>query len=471
MTDLPTVIDSSGLVPTAPATLRSNTVTYAQSVSSGITTDLPGTLIEDLGSTSTGALVQIDQARVDAVNSITPYGCNDALLDEMGTIYGIPRGTATNTSAYVTFTGAPGYVINVGFTVTDGTYQYVVQDAATIGSDGSSGNVYVVATVAGSWAVAAGSIAQIVTSVPTGYALTVTNAATGTPGDSDGESDTSYRYRCIEAASTTCQSTPRFMKATIAKVNGVSSRLISVYSGNSTYRVMVGGGDPYQVAGAIYQSIADLPLLAGSVNTITSISQAASAVVTTELTHGLTTGASVVISGCEGMTGANGTWSIVVVDNNSFQINYDSTSADTYTGSGVLETNPRNEVVSVLDVPDTYAIPFVVPLQQIVRVSIVWNTNATNIVSNDSVVSLGQAAITSYINGIYAGAPINLFEMQYYFQNALVDLVPYANLTRMEFTVYIDGTEVDADTGTGIIQGDTQSYLYTVPSNITITRG
>lgn len=471
MTDLPTVIDSSGLVPTAPATLRSNTVTYAQAVSSGITTDLPGTLIEDLGSTSTGALVQIDQARVDAVNSITPYGCNDALLDEMGTIYGIPRGTATNTSAYVTFTGAPGYVINVGFTVTDGTYQYVVQDAATIGSDGSSGNVYVVATVAGSWAVAAGSIAQIVTSVPTGYALTVTNAATGTPGDSDGESDTSYRYRCIQAASTTCQSAPRFMKTTIAKVNGVSSRLISVYSGNSTYRVMVGGGDPYQVAGAIYQSVADLPLLAGSVNSVTGATQASAAVITTELTHGLTDGASVTISGAEGMTAINGTFTMTYISPTSFSIPVDTSSASAYTGSGVLETNPRNEVVSIVDGADTYQIPFVVPLQQIVKVSVVWNTNATNIVSNDSVVSLGQAALTSYINGIYAGAPINLFEMQYYFQNALVDLVPYANLTRMVFTVYIDGVEVDEDTGTGLIQGDSQSYLYTVPDNITITRG
>lgn len=471
MTDLPTVIDSSGLVPTAPATLRSNTVTYAQSVSSGITTDLPGTLIEDLGSTSTGALVQIDQARVDAVNSITPYGCNDALLDDMGTIYGIKRGTATNTSAYVRFTGTPGYVINVGFTVTDGTYQYEVQDAATIAADGSSGNVYVVATVAGSWAVSSGSITQIVTSVPTGYALTVTNAATGTPGDSDGESDTSYRYRIIQSGAATCQSTPRFMKSNIANVSGVSSRLISVYSGGGTYRVMVGGGDPYQVAGAIYQSVADLPLLAGSVNTITSISQAASAVVTTELTHGLETGASVVISGAEGMTGANGTWSIAVVNNNSFQINYDSTGATTYTGSGVLETNPRNEVVNIIDYPDTYAIPFVIPLQQIVKIALTWNTNAENTVSSDTVTTLGQAALVSYINGIYAGAPINLFQLQSTFATAVSTAVPTANLTRMEFVVYIDGEEVDADTGTGIIQGDTQSYLYTTAADITITKG
>lgn len=470
MTDLPTVIDSSGLVATAPATLRSNTVTYAQSVSSGITTDLPGTLIEDLGSTSTGALVQIDQARVDAVNSITPYGCNVAMLDDMASIYGVTRGTATNTSAYVVFTGTPGYVINPGFTVTDGTYQYVVQDATTVGTDGTSGNVYVVATVSGSWAVAAGSITQVVTSVPTGYTLTVTNAATGTPGSDEEESDTSYRYRVIQSGAASCQSTPRFIKSSVSNVSGVSTRLVSVASGSGYYRVMVGGGDSYEIAGAIYQSIADLPLLVGSVNTITSISQAASAVVTTELTHGLTSGTAT-ISGVLGMTGANGTWAISVINNNSFYINYDSSSEPAYTGSGVLETNPRNEVVSIVDYPDSYSIPFVIPLQQIVRVALTWNTNATNTVSSDTVSTLGKAALVSYINGIYAGAPINLFQMQSVFSTAIADVVSATNLTRMEFVVYIDGEEVDAEIGTGIIQGDAQSYLYTTTSEITITRG
>lgn len=470
MTDLPTVIDSSGLVSTAPATLRSNTITYAASVSPGITTDLPGTLIEDMASTATGALVQIDQARVDVVNSVTPYGCNVAMLDDMGYIYGVTRGAASNTSAYVVFSGSPGYIVNAGTVVSDGTYTYTTQSAATLDTSGNSGNVYVVATTAGSWAVAANSITTINTSVPSGYTLSVTNAATGTPGNVDGESDTDYRARIIMTGASSCQSTPRFMKSTIANVSGVSQRLISVVADGGNYRAMVGGGDPYQVAGAIYQSVADLPLLIGSVNSITSISNAASAVVTTELTHGLTSGP-VVISGCQGMTGANGTWNIVVLTNYSFQINYNSTSAPTYTGSGVLQTNPRNEVVSVTDYPDSYSIPFVVPLQQIVRIVITWNTNSDNTVSNNTINSLASPAIVSYINGIYAGAPINLFQLQSIFSNAVSGAVSAANLTRMVFAVYIDGYLVSADVGTGVIQGDTQSYLYTDISRIVINRG
>lgn len=470
MTDLPTVIDESGLQPTAPATLRANTVTYAETASPGITTDLPGTLIEDIVSTTTGALVQIDQARVDAVNSITPYGCNVALLDQMGSIYGVSRGGSSNTSCYVQFSGTPGYVINKGFVVSDGTYQYATQASSVIKTDGTSDNVYVLATVSGSWAVPANSITEIVTSVPTGYTLTVSNAATGVPG-SDVERDSSYRYRIIQSGAVSGQSTPRYVKSLIGNINGVSSRLISMATTSSGYRIMVGGGDPYEVANAIYQGCFDLHALEGSQNNITSASKATAAVITTELTHGLTTGESVTISGALGMTAINGTFAATVLTSTTFSIPVNTTSAADYTGGGILETNPRNELVTIIDGADTYTIPFVTPLQQIVRINLVWNTNATNSVSNDSVVSVGSSALVSYINGVYAGSPINLFELQCVFRSAVSSLVPAANLTRMVFTVYIDGVDVAPETGTGIIQGDAQSYLYTTVNNITITRG
>ena len=234
---------------------------------------------------------------------------------------------------------------------------------------------------------------------------------------------------------------------------------------------MVGGGDPYKIANAIYQGCFDLYALQGSVNTITAASQASPCVITTELTHGIQNGETVVISGAEGMTAINGSYVATVISDTSFSIPVDTSSSAAYTGSGILETNPRNEVVSIIDTPDTYSIPFVIPLQQIVRVSLVWNTNATNTVSTDSVVSLGKTAIVSYLNSIYAGAPVNLFDLQAVFQSAVSGIIPTANLTRMEFTVYIGGEEVPPETGTGIIQGDTQSYLYATADGITITRG
>jgi hypothetical protein len=40
------------------------------------TANLPGSLIEDISSTDVQALATIDQARVDAINSFSPYGAN-----------------------------------------------------------------------------------------------------------------------------------------------------------------------------------------------------------------------------------------------------------------------------------------------------------------------------------------------------------------------------------------------------------
>ncbi|EEF27062.1 conserved hypothetical protein, partial [Ricinus communis] len=75
----------AGPVPTAPATLRQNLVNGVAATNPDYTANLPGGLIEDIASTDTGALVTIDQARIDAVNSVTPYGANAFILAQQGT--------------------------------------------------------------------------------------------------------------------------------------------------------------------------------------------------------------------------------------------------------------------------------------------------------------------------------------------------------------------------------------------------
>ena len=152
---IPVVMSASGAVPTPPITLNQELIALAVASNPGLTANLPGTLIEDIASTDTGALVLIDQARVETINSVTPFGANLFLLNQLGQIYGVPQGTSTNTSVYVTFTGTPGYVIPKGTIVSDGSYQYVTQDASVISSGGTSASVYCVATISGSWAVPA----------------------------------------------------------------------------------------------------------------------------------------------------------------------------------------------------------------------------------------------------------------------------------------------------------------------------
>ena len=99
------------------------------------------------------------RARVDLINSCSPYGANVHLLKQLGAIYGVQR-EGTNTSVYVVFSGPPGFGIQKGFTVGDGTYLYTVRRDTVIPDSGQTEPVYCLATTTGIWAVPAGTVNQ-----------------------------------------------------------------------------------------------------------------------------------------------------------------------------------------------------------------------------------------------------------------------------------------------------------------------
>lgn len=251
------LITSAGAVPSTPATLNTALVAGATALAPGLTTTLPGSLIEDLSSTATGALVVQDQAAVDLVNSVSPMTANEFILYQLGEVYGVQRGIGSNTSVYVVFNGTPGFVINAGFVVSDGTHQYVTQEPAIISGPGPIGQsvaTFCLAVDPGSWAIPAISVTELVTSVPSTIILSCSNPATGIPGGAE-QSLASYQAQVIQAGLAVATGTPKFVKATINNVGGVQARLISMRQSAGGWQLIVGGGDPYQVAGAIFQSM------------------------------------------------------------------------------------------------------------------------------------------------------------------------------------------------------------------------
>ena len=70
----------------------------------------------------------------------------------------------------------------------------------------------------------------------------------------------------------------------------------------------------------------------GQTGTITNATKSEPIKITSSA-HGLLTGAKVKITGVEGMTEANGTWTIIKIDNNKFSLN-GSAGVNTYTGGG-----------------------------------------------------------------------------------------------------------------------------------------
>lgn len=257
---LPVIMTAAGAVPTPPATLLSTLIAGVAAVNPGYTATLPGALIEDIASTDVGAMVAIDQARVDAINSVTPLGANAFVLAALGQQFGIRIGLETNTSVYVVFTGSVGYVIPAGFVVSDGTYQYVVQGGGAVLSTGSTSPIYAVASASGSWAVAPGTVTQLKSSVASGYTLSVTNPLAGFPGGA-AETVPQYQARVLQAGLAPAAGVPNALKTALQAVPGVVARLVAVRQVAAGWEVICGGGDPYAVAYAIYSTVLNISTL------------------------------------------------------------------------------------------------------------------------------------------------------------------------------------------------------------------
>lgn len=466
---------NSGVEPTDPSTLRDQLVTHAAKLSPGVTTDLPGTLIEDMASTAVGALLQIDQAKVDLINAISPLNVTSSMLDQFGEIYGVKRGVGANPSAYVTFTGTPGLFLGAGFQVSDGTYLYETQENVTLPETGRLTNIYVLAISAGEYSIPAGTITQVVSGLSASVTLSVINPQPGTIGAQE-ESDASYRARIIQAGQSTTQGTPNFIKSCLQKVPNIIERSLSVSINRDVdgipqgYAVTADGGDPQQIAGAIYESCFDLLSLQGSTNTVSSATQSNPCTISTTLTHGLTNGQNVTISGAQGMNAINGSFTATVLDAYRFTIPLDTSTAPLYSGGGLLETNPRNLTATLLDGTDRYDIPFIRPLQQKVRLIVHWQTSSVNIIDNDAATRLCAPNLADYINSLSVNEPINIMQLSTAFEAALLKIIPGNLITELSFELYLnDILTLPSPKGT-TIAGDPQSYFTITPADISLVR-
>lgn len=471
MSDLPTVMTAAGLQPVPPATILAALLARVAASNPGYTANLPGSLIEDISSTDVAAIALMDAAKVELVNCLTPFGANAFLLNALGEMYGVRKAPATVTSVNLVFTGPPGFLIAEGFTVGDGTYHYVVREGGIIASGGETSPLYAEATQEGSWAVPSGTVQQLVTSVPDPFVVTVNNPTAGVPAAS-AETETSFRARVLQAGLADAQGMATFLKTQVAGVQGVQARLVSMRQVTDGWTVIVGGGDPYEVAYAIYRGDFNIPGLQPSTLSVTAITNANPGVVTTDQDHNYETGQVIGITGVVGTAGINGVpLTATVLTGRTFSIGINTTASGAYVSGGVVTPNLRNVAVSINDYPDTYVIPFVDPPLQTVAMTVTWDTISPNFVSPAAVAQLGAPALAAYVNSIAVGQPINLFELQATFQEAVENILPSELLTRMVFAVSINGVGVNPTAGTGIIAGDPESYFFAVEADIDISQG
>jgi ubiquitin-activating enzyme E1-like protein len=474
-----TVDSTTGAQPTPPATLNANLISLVAAINPGYTAALPGSLIEDISSTDTYSLALIDAMVVELINSISPTAANPWLLIQQGNLVGVPQGQPSLTSVFLVFTYAPGsvptggFVVAPGVTVSDGTHQYTVVDGGVTQTSGSTIPLFCQATQAGSWVVPANTVNDIVTSVP-GVSLgdlTCNNPNTGTPGGT-AQTESQYRAQVLQAWRASAQGMGTFLKTLLQNVPGVQSRLVSVRQPVSGgWEVIVGGGDPYAVAYAIFSALFDISNLVGSTINVLGITNANPGVVTTDLNHGLVTGQNNVhIAGVIGMTGVNGgPYTVTVLDEKHFSFGVNTTGSGSYVSGGIVTPNNRNESVNLSYPPDTYTVLFVVPPQESVTVQLTWNTTAPNFVSDAAVAALGGPAIAAYLNSLYVGQPINQYAMEQAFTASIANILDSSLVSKMAWTVTINNIPIIPVNF--LYSGDPESYFFATSANITVTQG
>lgn len=400
---LTTPITPSGLVPRDPAEIQADIITRVTRARPGYTASIPGSMVDDILGTEVAAVTLMEQARAETINSLTSPTAQPYILNRIGTQLGVQPGTVTNGSVdVVAVNSTPGFVFNKGFIISDGNKQYVLTTPTAVKPDGTTDPMNFVCQTSGTFAIPAGTVKILVTGLPDGITVNLSNPQDGVPGKAQ-EDISSYRARIMETQRAVSQGFISTLRTTLQQVPGVSSRLISIaYTGSDItagYRVIVGGGDDTAVAVAIFTSMFDLPAL------------------------------------------------------------MQSTDAS------------RNVTVNLRDGSDTYAIPFVRPLQQSVGVTVTWNTLSGNVISDDAVTQVVQPAVLAYINGIQGGGYINENVLRKRVTDAMSTVLPEEDITRLVFGYTIDGAVVAPPAGEQEIKGNDEGYFVTNVAAISVVRG
>jgi hypothetical protein len=129
---------------------------------------------------------------------------------------------------------------------------------------------------------------------------------------------------------------------------------------------------------------------------------------------------------------------------------------------------PDGITVTVTDYPDNYDIPIVLPTSQLGSVILTWNTIVPDQLDPDSVSSATVEKIVEYIDGIAIGEPINIYQIESIFLDAISPLINKAQVSLIEISIGINGVIVPPKAETGLVYGGEYSYFTTDQSRVTV---
>ncbi|MHB1803009.1 MAG: hypothetical protein ACYCU5_15385 [Actinomycetes bacterium] len=111
------------------------------------------------------------------------------------------------------------------------------------------------------------------------------------------------------------------------------------------------------------------------------------------------------------------------------------------------------------------------PPAQTVTLTATWNTSLASFSGGDTFQALAAPVLAQYVANLPIGAPINELEMTYIFQQAVAAQIDPNLITRLVFSVYINGTLTPPASGYASVFGDPEGYFTCSSTGVTVTQG
>lgn len=252
-------ITENGIIPATPIQIREKLLQEVQAEIPEFS-NLPSGLENNLIDESVIILAQIQDMVVNAMNSVAPTYANDYLIKELGAAFGLTMKDKALPIGSITFTGTPATYIPAGIEVKndDGSKSFKTTVSGVIGA-----NRTVNITCEG--------VDYYDTPTPENTLTNIVNQVIGVesctnPNDItesvEAETIKEYRERFQLKAMANKIGTPATITTNLLLVKGVVKRLLNFRAAQindgdkakAVLEVVVGGGDDYEVANALFNS-------------------------------------------------------------------------------------------------------------------------------------------------------------------------------------------------------------------------
>ena len=253
-------IGNTGVIKDDPTVIREELLNQAIEKVEGFT-NLPSSIQNNLIDESVLDIAEIQDMLANVMNSISPAYANDFIVRELGAAFGLKIKNQALPNTTITFYGLPGVVIPEGLEVgnADGSKKFITTKSDIINANGQvsiyceGADYYDTPTPANTLNVLLNQVLNVTS------CTNLNDAVESTPAETISEFRTRFQTRAQANRSGTVATLDNNLKEIEGTVDRLctyqASQIIEEGVKEAVIEVVVGGGDDYQVALAIFNSV------------------------------------------------------------------------------------------------------------------------------------------------------------------------------------------------------------------------